>query len=253
MVAALRPPDIDAIITARENGQFHSLLDFCARVTISRDSIENLILSGVFDLIHEHRRGLLWRLDETLAKARALKSEAENRGNRLDIRFAGDYETPISWDIADLNEWDTLMWEWRTTGVTSSCHPFAHLRERLTPRGILSAHDAMHQRPGTRVQVAGLNICPHRPPSKSGGRHLFLTLEDESAYMQVSFRPEAIEQNLGPVLMSPVVIITGTIHRRGVASYLFADDAQPLPMKREALESSAEMLVDPPRRPAAAM
>jgi error-prone DNA polymerase len=100
--------------------------------------------------------------------------------------------------------------------------------------------------------VAGLNICPHRPPSKSGGRHLFLTLEDESAYMQVSFHPEAIEHSLGPVLMSPVVIITGTIHRRGVASYLFADAAQPLPMAREALQSTAEMLIDPPRRPAAA-
>jgi hypothetical protein len=52
--------------------------------------------------------------------------------------------------------------------------------------------------------------------------------------------------------VAPAVIITGTIHPRGVASYLFADAAQPLPMSREALQSTAEMLVDPPKRPAAA-
>jgi len=252
LVGSLRSDDIDAILDARKTDDFRSLLDFCVRVTIGRDSIENLILCGAFDRLHEHQRGLLWRLDDTMTKAQALKAERENTRARLDIRFAGDYDTPIAWDIIDLTEWDKLMWEWRITGVTSSCHPFTHLRDSLAETGILSTHEAMQQPPRTRVQIAGLNICPHRPPSKSGGRHLFLTLEDESAYMQVSFHPEAIEHCLAPILMSPVVILSGTIQRRGVASYLLADDAKPLPMAKDALTSSAELLTDPPRRPAAA-
>src|SRR5262245_21523739 len=69
LVAGLSEEDIKAIEAAREERPFESLLDFCIRVPLHRDTLENLILAGAFDSLHEHRRGLLWRLDETLSLA----------------------------------------------------------------------------------------------------------------------------------------------------------------------------------------
>src|SRR5258708_6553663 len=67
LVAGLSEDDIKAIEAARAERPFESLLDFCIRVPLTRDKVENLILCGAFDSLHEHHRGLLWRLDETLS------------------------------------------------------------------------------------------------------------------------------------------------------------------------------------------
>lgn len=248
LAAGMRDQDIEAILAARREGPFRSLLDFCIRVAIPRDCLENLILCGAFDLLHEHRRGLLWRLDETLAKARALRQEGTDSSQRLDVRFAGDGDTPVAWEVDDLSEWDKLMWEWRIMGVTSSCHPFAHLREYLDRRGIVSAYEAMQQRSGARVAVAGLNVRPHRPPSKKGGRHLFTTLEDESAYLQLSFFGAAVDQCLATVLLSPVFVVTGMIQRRTLGAYMLVDSARPLSLPRAISARAPDILTAPPRR-----
>ncbi|HEY3332352.1 MAG TPA: DNA polymerase III subunit alpha [Capsulimonadaceae bacterium] len=281
LVNGMRDEEIESVLAARRDAPFRSLLDFCRRVTLTRSSLESLILIGAFDNLHEHRRGLMWRLDETLAKAAAQRREGGGalaarasyadgatlnggsiggfaagggqagvlvRQGRLDVRFRGEEETPVAWEIEDMSDWQKLMWEWRITSVTSSCHPFAHVREWLTMEGVVSAHDAMQLPHGTRVAVAGLNIRPHRPPAKEGGRHLFTTLEDETDYLQVSFG-NSVEDCIATVLLSPVVLLRGTIRRRReIASYLLADDAEPLTLPPQALTSARELLTAPPRR-----
>lgn len=232
LVAGMRESDSSAIIAERDtNGEYRSLLDFCARVPLSHDLMESLILCGAFDTLHEHRRGLLWRLDETLEKALALRAEAYSGAqHRLAIRFAGDGDTPVAWDIDDFTEWDKLMWEWRVLGITTSCHPFAYLREWLTERKIITCNEAMQREHGARVTIAGLNLCPHRPPSKSGGRHLFTTFEDETAYIQAAFYGKAIEDCMSTILLSPVVMARGRIKRVGNGASIEVERVKPLTM-----------------------
>src|SRR5438876_226837 len=88
--------------------------------------------------------------------------------------------TPIAWDLDDFSPWDKFLWTWRITGVTAEAHVFAHLREKLSKRGIITAYEALQQKPGTRVTVAGLNIRPHRPRTVSGNPVLFSIVEDET-------------------------------------------------------------------------
>lgn len=230
LISGARTADIAAIETERAtNGPFRSLLDFCRRLTIPRDLLEHLILSGAFDALHEQRRGLLWRLDETLAKARALRADAAANGTlRLALPVAGADHTPVAWDIDDFSDWDKMTWEWRILGITTSCHPFAHMREYLRARGVMTCHAAMQCKAGTVVTVAGLNLRPHRPPSKSGGRHLFTTLEDETAYLQAAFYGAAVEQCIATILLSPKVIARGRIKRVGLGASLEVDKVRPL-------------------------
>lgn len=229
LVSGIREEDIAAILAARDMGRFAGLLDFCVRVPLRRDLVENLILCGAFDLLHDHRRGLLWRLDETLAKALALRAEIADPALRLPgLRVPGADATPIAWDIADFTPWDKLLWEWRVVGVTTSCHPFAYLRDGLGERGILTCHEAMQRKAGVRVTIAGLNLRPHRPPSKSGGRHLFTTFEDETAYVQAAFYGRAVEACLPTILLSPVVIARAVVKRVGLGASLEVEQVWPL-------------------------
>ena len=55
-----------------------------------------------------------------------------------------------------------------------------------------------------QVQVAGLVICPHRPPTRSGRTVVFLTLEDEFGLADVTIF-ENIHKRYGEVLFNSLL------------------------------------------------
>src|SRR6184192_940584 len=66
-VKGITQADLDSITAARAEGPFTSLADFCARTTVTRDVVENLVLCGAFDSLEPNRRALYWELEAALA------------------------------------------------------------------------------------------------------------------------------------------------------------------------------------------
>jgi error-prone DNA polymerase len=232
LVNDLREADIEAIVAEQAKEGFRSLLDFCARVVVPRPVVENLILCGAFDSLHEHRRGLLWRLDETLGLAHSYRAERSEAGQEsLALGTASTLATPIAWDIDDFSPWDKYMWSWRLVGVTAESHVFAWLRERLALRGVMTAYEALRQKHGALVTVAGLNIRPHRPRTVSGNPVLFTQIEDETEMIQAVALGEVIWQTTSTFLTSPAVVVRGTIERRGRGVMLKLEQAKLLRMQ----------------------
>ena len=153
--------------------------------------------------------------------------------------------TPIAWDIEDFSVWDKFLWTWRLTGVCAECHVFAYLREELKRCGIMTTYEAMKQKHGTRVMVAGLNIRPHRPRTVSGNPVLFTLLEDETEMMQVTVLGEAIWETTTVFLTSPAVVVEGIIERRGSGAGLRLEKARPLRMQ-EFAQQSGPLIATPP-------
>jgi error-prone DNA polymerase len=215
-----------AILAARAGeAPFASLVDFCARVTpeIRRDRLEELILAGAFDSLHgaERRRGLLLKLDDSLGLARELRAQGvqgEQRALTLTARVA-EVATPCADGIAEFSPWRRLAWEWRLTGVCAQVHPFALLRPRLAARGVLSVVEARECKEGEQVTVAGLNLRPHRPPTKSGAVVLYTEVEDETSHpLQVICLGDALDRCTATILLSPAVLAEGIVERRrGIA------------------------------------
>ncbi len=276
IVAGISDQDIEAILRARRERAFRSLLDFCTRVVVPRDVIENLILCGAFDSLHEHRRGILWRLDETLEMGRIYRAEVGWPGDgspagsdkislrgfegilegdrvwrssgdahgpqpsvgnpsaatavvqRLPLGDAASLPTPTAWDIPDFSVWDKFVWTWRITGVCAECHAMAYMRDLLDERGILRTADVSSRDPGTRVRVAGLNIRPHRPPTRSGHPVLFAQVEDETGLLPVTVVGDAIERCTATFLTSPAVIVDGIVEKRGRGTSLRVERVAPL-------------------------
>jgi error-prone DNA polymerase len=232
LVSQIRQADIDAIRAERARAEFRSLLDFCVRVPLHRDCLENLILCGAFDNLHAHRRGLLWKLDETLETALSLRASPFALPLTPGGACREDGEpllsTPIAEEIDDFSVWDKFLWTWRITGVCAECHVFAYLRDKLSRHNVQTVYEAQQARNGTRVTVAGLNVRPHRPPTRSGRPVLFTLIEDETGLLQATCAGEAIESCTGVLVTSPAVVARGVVQRRGAGVTFVVERAKPL-------------------------
>ncbi len=121
------------------------------------------------------------------------------------------------------------MWEWRITGICASSHPLAWMRESLARARIITAAEAATSSTAGIVKWRGLNIRPHRPPKKGGGRHLFNTVEDETDILQCAYYDEnAINRCTPTLLLSPAIVVTGEVKRIGPGANFEVFDAEPL-------------------------
>jgi DNA polymerase III alpha subunit len=112
--------------------------------------------------------------------------------------------------VEDFSAWEKFLYEWEVLGLSVDCHVMTFLRDELQSQNILSTADLTMVRDGAWVKVAGLVVCPHRPPTRSGRRVLFVSLEDEFGLVDaVLFEP--VYQAYGHwVLTQPLVIVEGT-------------------------------------------
>ncbi|MCW3097484.1 MAG: dnaE2 [Chthonomonadaceae bacterium] len=245
LVAEMREEDIKAVLEARGGEPFRSLLEFCCRAPLHRSRLENLILCGAFDALHTHRRGLTWRLEETQGLATVYRAN-ENISLQAALRFdaVGDIPTPVADSIDDFSLWERFLWTWRLTGVCAECHVFTHLRSHLARRQVLTTDQAMQKPPGTRVTVAGLNIRPHRPPTRSGKPVLFASVEDEMGLLQVVCFGAEIATLTPVFLTAPAILVRGVLGRKGRAVSLRVEKAKLLRM-----EDLAERLPTLPNEP----
>jgi error-prone DNA polymerase len=76
--------------------------------------------------------------------------------------------------------------------------------------------------------VAGLNVRPHRPPTRSGRPVLFTLIEDETGLLQATCAGEAIESCTGVLVTSPAVVARGVVQRRGAGVTFVVERAKPL-------------------------
>ncbi len=94
-------------------------------------------------------------------------------------------------------------------------HPLAPVRGRLTQAGTVPLGDLRRIRSGTRVRIAGLVIILHTPPTKSGKRVMFVTLEDETGLADLVVFPAAQKQYAKTILTAEVLTLDGTLQRQG--------------------------------------
>lgn len=94
-------------------------------------------------------------------------------------------------------------------------HPLAVLRPRLAAEGVVTARD-LHRIPsGSNVRVTGILVIVHTPPTKSGKRVIFITMEDETGLIDVVAFPKAQTHNARSVWTSEVLTVEGQLHRQG--------------------------------------
>ena len=97
----------------------------------------------------------------------------------------------------------------------------AQLRSILRNRRALTARE-LHQKPhGTPVRACGLVTMRQRPATASGT--LFLTLEDETGYVNAVIWPRLFEKQRAEILSATLLAVDGVMETDGEVHHLIAD------------------------------
>ncbi len=116
-------------------------------------------------------------------------------------------------DITGLLE--TIRLERLSMEVCCRHHPMSGLRQMLRAEGAAAAADLGRLPSGKRVTVSGLVIFFHTPPTRSGRRIIFATLEDETGLLDLVILPHVQERWARLIYTSEVLTVRGRLLRQG--------------------------------------
>ena len=166
-----------------------------------------------------------------LAEAAALRGLAGHRHRaRWEIAAAEKPRDGLPLDIADHQEdvsirppsqVDDTRADYASTGLTLGRHPIALLRPVLRRRRAITARE-LHVLPhGARIRACGLVTMRQRPMTASGT--IFLTLEDETGFVNVVVWPRLCEKQRAEILGASVLAVDGVMETDGDVHHLIAD------------------------------
>jgi error-prone DNA polymerase len=206
---------LHSIISARRQELFHSVRDFVGRSGLPRDILENLVRCGALDSLHPNRRHLLSQLSGWLEERRA-----GEYGEKLPFTEPGEA-------INDFSPEEKRAWEYSILGLEIREPRMLAWRKQLKARGIYSSCDLKDVPSGSFVQVAGMLLHPHRPPTRSGRITVFFSLEDEYGLIDVTVF-EDVYMKYGSCIFSPQtgpLLVSGQLQRRGKGISVIAKQA----------------------------
>ncbi len=119
-------------------------------------------------------------------------------------------------------EGDDIAADYRNIGVSLGRHPLALLRHRLDAAGLRTARAVAESSPGARVRTAGLVITRQRPSSASGVT--FVTLEDETGYLNLVVWERLADRARRPLLGARLVGVVGVVQKESGVLHVIAEE-----------------------------
>jgi error-prone DNA polymerase len=216
----VRADEVEALVAARHaDGPFRSLDELASRAGAARPALERLAWSGACDALAladaaaaspsapaSARRIALWRLGIAVP-AHAAGDDATQLALPVDL--------PQAPALAAVGDWDAMIADYASTGVTVHRHPLRLLRPGLRERGTVSSADLPRMRHGEPVRIAGLVVARQRPGTAKGV--VFLLIEDETGTVNLIVPPAVYERDRLAVRTEPLVLVDGTLERHAAA------------------------------------
>lgn len=116
----------------------------------------------------------------------------------------------------DKRELDLFLTESELMQVCASTHIMAPFREDLKKYDFIQSTVLKWKSHGSKLKTAGRVIIIHTPPTKSGRRVMFLTLEDEEGVFDLTVFEDVHARYAKKILASTVLLVEGVMHRFGL-------------------------------------
>ncbi len=171
-IKGLNNKDMDALQKARCDVQ--SIEEIVQETGISKAGTQKLAEAGAFRGLAINRRTALWLAHGVSQQKDIFPS----------LRSCAQFE--------DLEAEESTAWDYKNTGVSSYGHILVHYRHQLSAQNLPDAKTLNSLKDGTRVHYVGAVICRQRPASASSV--VFMTLEDETGYVNAVFWPRCFER-----------------------------------------------------------
>jgi error-prone DNA polymerase len=196
----------ERIRDARDERAFGSVEEFVDRTGLDEGAVSRLAEAGALAGLERSRRAALWQV------------RGAARTTRPALALAGEEHSP---DFEGLDSFETIAWDYRTTGHSPRGHPLTPLRGQLRARRLPDARSVAAMPDGRRVRYAGLVICRQRPGTASGV--VFMTLEDESGFVNVVVWSRVFEEHAVLIKTASFLGVTGKLQVQEGVTHLVAE------------------------------
>lgn len=183
---------------------------FVRETRLPEDTLAALAQSGALGCFGRERREALW----------GISGGAEDAGpaNAFDLG-SETVELPL------LNRAEEIRWDYAWGAHSTTGHPLEPHRRELTDQGFPDAQALQSAPEGSRVRYAGLVICRQRP--ETAGGTVFITLEDESGFVNLVIRRQTFEEHRNLILSSSFLGVSGRVERGDGLLHLIVESCFP--------------------------
>jgi len=217
LAKGLSEPGANAIIEARQFGVFINIQDLVFRSGINKKDLESLAATDALKGLSGDRHRAFWQA-----------SGVEKDGQRRDIQsfsffadteFAdNDFGVDVLLPVA--SEGQNIVSDYTSTGFTLRRHPLAFFRDHLNNYQVSTASQLALIDNEANVKVTGLVTCRQRPTTAAGV--IFLTLEDESGFINVVVWPNLGEKFRPIVRQATLLGVAGHVQKSDGVIHLIA-------------------------------
>jgi error-prone DNA polymerase len=194
------------IAAARATAPFVDVQDLAERAALGSGDLGALASAGALKVLASNRHRARWAV-AGVERPLALFER---------MRFAE--ALPM---LRRPSEGEDIAADYRHVGVSLGRHPLALLRPRLAAAHVASAREVAELAHGAKVRAAGLVITRQRPASASGVT--FVTLEDETGYLNLVVWERLAEQARKALLGAALLGVYGTVQRESGVLHLIAE------------------------------
>jgi len=192
---------------ARAAAPFASVQELAERARLNAKDLGALASAGALATLASHRHRARWEV------------AGVERPTALLERVSFAEALPM---LRKPTEGDDIAADYRHVGVSLGRHPLALLRKRLDAMGIASARAVAELPPGARIRTAGLVTTRQRPSSASGVT--FVTLEDETGYLNLVVWERLAERARRPLLGARLLGVVGVVQKESGVLHVIAED-----------------------------
>ncbi len=205
MVKGLAEDDGGRIVTQRAHGPYGSVQALLERTGLERRGLDVLASAGALRALVGDRHRARWAVAGAEKPLPLFPSMAR-------------YEAmPM---LRKPTEGQTIVADYRSTGLTLERHPVSLLRRHLDRYRYVRAADLPGTGDGHAVNVAGLVITKQRPGTASGV--IFVTLEDETGQVNVVLWKQVADQYRAELLNARLLGIAGELQVEGQVIHVIA-------------------------------
>jgi error-prone DNA polymerase len=194
------------LIAARRNAAFSHIADLAERGALDRGDLEALAAADALAGLTGHRYRAVWQV-----------SGVERPLPLLPAQTVVDEGTPL---LRAPHEGQDIVADYGSVGLSLRRHPVALLRNALLERGVTPNQELWAQPNGDSVTAAGLVITRQRPGSAGGVT--FVTLEDETGYVNLIVWERIAKAQRAALLESRLLLVRGKLQREGDVLHVIA-------------------------------
>lgn len=206
LVKGLSVTGAESICLARRSGSFASVQDLLTRTGLNKKDSESLAAADALNKLSGDRHRAFW----TVAGADKPLSLSSNRAGSQalsieDSDFGVDVLLPVP------SEANNIMADYASTGLTLRRHPVALLRPHLDLYRVTSAGSLPTTVNESVIKAVGIVTSRQRPQTAAGVT--FLTLEDESGFLNVVVWPSLGEKQRPIVRRAVLIGVVGHVQK----------------------------------------